>query len=149
MPNIIRPYESSDEAAVVRVWHRAGLATYTFLPSWQSLTLDEAGKIFHKAILSHCNLWVGMERDTLVAFMALDGTLIDRMYVDPDHWRQGWGSKLMGLAKQLQPVGLELFTHVENHGARRFYEKHGFRAVNFGVSPPPESAPDVEYHWRP
>lgn len=24
-----------------------------------------------------------------------------------------------------------------------------FVAVRFGTSPPPESAPDVEYHWRP
>jgi hypothetical protein len=24
-----------------------------------------------------------------------------------------------------------------------------FRAVRFGVSPPPESEPDVEYHWTP
>jgi len=29
------------------------------------------------------------------------------------------------------------------------YEKHGFIASRFGTSPPPESAPDVEYHWRP
>jgi hypothetical protein len=24
-----------------------------------------------------------------------------------------------------------------------------YLAVRFGTSPPPESAPDVEYHWRP
>jgi hypothetical protein len=29
------------------------------------------------------------------------------------------------------------------------YERHGFKAVKFGTSPPPESAPNVEYHWRP
>ena len=34
-------------------------------------------------------------------------------------------------------------------GTRQLYETHGFGAVKFGVSPPPESAPDVEYHWRP
>ena len=27
------------------------------------------------------------------------------------------------------------------------FEKHGFVAVKFGISPPPESAPDVEYAW--
>jgi hypothetical protein len=45
-------------------------------------------------------------------------------------------------------VILELHTHQENHAARQLYEKHGFRAVKFGLSPPPEGAPDVEYHWR-
>jgi hypothetical protein len=44
---------------------------------------------------------------------------------------------------------LELHTHQENYAARRLYEQHGFRAVKFGLSPPPENAPDVEYHWRP
>ena len=29
------------------------------------------------------------------------------------------------------------------------YTKHGFRAVKYGVSPAPESEPDVLFHWRP
>jgi len=58
-------------------------------------------------------------------------------------------SSLSQLAKAMHPNGLELHTHQENRAARRLYEKHGFKAVKFGVSPPPESAPDVEYHWRP
>ena len=33
--------------------------------------------------------------------------------------------------------------------SRAFYEKRGFSAVRFGVSPPPESEADVEYHWKP
>ena len=47
------------------------------------------------------------------------------------------------------PAGLRLFTHVDNAPARAFYERLGFRAVAFGVSPPPECLPDVEYAWRP
>jgi ribosomal protein S18 acetylase RimI-like enzyme len=56
---------------------------------------------------------------------------------------------LVVFAKSLSPNGLELHTHQANHAARRLYEKHGFKAVKFGTSPLPESAPDVEYHWRP
>lgn len=41
------------------------------------------------------------------------------------------------------------YTHQENHAARSLYERRGFTAVQFGMSPLPESAPDVEYHWRP
>ena len=79
----------------------------------------------------------------------MTGSYIDRMFVDPTEWRKRWGTRLVLLAKTLHPDGLELHTHQENHAARQLYEKHGFRAVNFGLSPPPESAPDVEYHWRP
>ena len=31
----------------------------------------------------------------------------------------------------------------------RELEKQGFVAVRFGLSPPPESVPDVRYQWRP
>jgi ribosomal protein S18 acetylase RimI-like enzyme len=71
------------------------------------------------------------------------------MYVDPSQWRKGWGTRLVVFAKSLSPSGLELHTHQENRAARRLYETHGFKAVRFGTSPPPESAPDVEYHWKP
>jgi ribosomal protein S18 acetylase RimI-like enzyme len=79
----------------------------------------------------------------------MDGSYIFRMYVDPADWRKGWGARLIDFAKRRSPGGLELHTHLENHAARRLYEKHGFTAVKFGMSPPPESAADVEYHWRP
>jgi GNAT superfamily N-acetyltransferase len=71
------------------------------------------------------------------------------MFVDPPEWRKGWGTRLVLLAKTLHPEGLELHTHQANQAARQLYETHGFRAVKFGLSPPPESVPDVEYHWRP
>lgn len=79
----------------------------------------------------------------------MDGSYIDRMYVDPSEWRKGWGTRFVNLAKQLSPNRLELHTHQENHPARALYERQGFVAVKFGLSPAPELAPDVEYHWRP
>jgi ribosomal protein S18 acetylase RimI-like enzyme len=85
----------------------------------------------------------------VVAYLAINGSYIDRMYVDPNEWRKGWGVRLVALAKDLSPHGLELHTHQANRPARALYEKQGFVAVGFGVSPPPESAPDVEYQWRP
>jgi GNAT superfamily N-acetyltransferase len=145
----IRPYQDRDEADVVGVWYRSGQVVYTFLPEWQSLTLKRAGEIFREVIRPGCNIWVGVHDEQVVAFLAMNGSYVDRMYVDPAEWRKGWGTKLIVFAKTLFPDGLELCTHQENQGARKLYEKHGFRAVRFGVSPPPESVPDVEYHWRP
>jgi ribosomal protein S18 acetylase RimI-like enzyme len=40
---------------------------------------------------------------------------------------------------------MRLFTFQRNKAARSFYEKFGFRPVAFGISPAPESEPDVEY----
>jgi GNAT superfamily N-acetyltransferase len=145
----IRLFEDQDEPVVISVWHRSGRAAYHFLPAWQALTLERAGEIFREVIRPRCNIWVGTRHEHVVAFLAMRGSYIDRMFVDPAEWRKGWGTRLVLLAKTLNPNGLELHTHQENHAARQLYEKHGFRAVKFRVSPPPESAPDVEYHWRP
>ena len=38
----IRPFHDADEAEVVGVWHRSGLAAYPYLPTWQALTLERA-----------------------------------------------------------------------------------------------------------
>jgi len=105
--------------------------------------------VFQHVIVPHCELWVGTHEDRVVAYLAMKKSYIDRFYIDPPEQRKGWGSRLILHAKALCPDGLELHTHQENHGARAFYERHGFVAVRFGISPPPESAPDVEYYWRP
>lgn len=84
----------------------------------------------------------------IVGFLAINKSYIDRLYIHPDHQRRGIGAALIQHAQTLSPRGLELHTHVKNEAACAFYEKHGFVAVKYGVSPPPESEPDVEYQWR-
>lgn len=148
-PRHIRPFLEADELALVGVWHRAGQAAYTFIPLWQALTLDHARDLFRTVIRPKCDIWVGTLDEQVVAYLAMTRSYIDRLYVDPIEWRKGWGTWFVALAKELSPSGLELHTHQENHAARALYEKHGFSAVKFGLSPPPECVPDVEYHWRP
>lgn len=145
----IRKMGPDDAEAVVGVWHRAGIDTYTYLPTFQALTLEQARNVFRDHIRPKCDIWVGTEAGAVVSYLAMGDSYIDRLYVDPPCQRRGWGKALIAHAKALQPTGLELHTHQENHGARALYEQLGFVAVRFGTSPPPESAPDVEYHWRP
>jgi len=145
----IREFQDADEADVVRVWHRSGSAAYTYLPTWQEMTLETAQFVFHTIIRARCAIWVGTLDERVVAYLAMNGSYIDRLYVDPGEWGKGWGTRFIDLAKQISPGGLELHTHQENRAARSLYERQGFKAVQFGKSPPPESAPDVEYHWHP
>jgi ribosomal protein S18 acetylase RimI-like enzyme len=145
----IRPYREGDEAAVAGVWHRAGIAAYTYLPTWQAFSIEEACRVFAEVTRPRCAIWVGTLDERVVAYLAMNGSYLDRLYVDPPEWRRGWGTRLVDLAKLLSPTGLELHTHQQNHAARALYERHGFAPVRFGTSPAPESAPDVEYHWRP
>jgi hypothetical protein len=53
----------------------------------------------------------------------------------------------MALARDQSPDGLWLRCSIRNMNARAFYERIGFRVVDFGVSE--EGEPDMHYRWRP
>jgi ribosomal protein S18 acetylase RimI-like enzyme len=146
---IVRRLVPADVGAMVAVWHESKQVAYPYLPLEQGLTLADDERFFREHIWPANEIWVATLDETVVAFLAMQGSYIDRLYVQPERQNCGIGSALMDHAKSLSPAGVELHTHQKNAQARAFYEKHGFRAVKFGVSPPPESEPDVEYHWRP
>jgi GNAT superfamily N-acetyltransferase len=73
---------------------------------------------------------------------------LEELYVLPAWAGRGIRSRLIALAKHRRPAGLELWTFQANAGARRFYERHGFRAVEFtDGSGNEEGQPDVRYMW--
>jgi GNAT superfamily N-acetyltransferase len=135
--------------SVVELWHTTKKDAYLYLPLEQERTLEEDSRFFHEKLLGRCDIWVAEEKGRLLGFLAIQGSYVDRLYVLPNAQRIGIGASLMKRAMELSPTGLELHTHQRNHVAREFYEKLGFTAVRFGVSPGPENEPDVEYHWRP
>jgi len=154
----IRPCATADLEAVVRVWHDAKREAYGFLAQEQGRTLAEDRSFFAAHVAPRCALWVAAEGPAVQGFLALcdpegralpAGSYVDRLYVAPGAWRRGVGSALLRLAMALSPAGIALHTHQRNAAARAFYARHGLRAVRFGVSAPPESEPDIEYHWRP
>ena len=145
----VRPLREDEIDAIIRLWHVTKRAAYPYLPLEQSRTLAEDTRFFREVILPRSGVWVAEEGGTLLGFMALEGSYVDRLYIHPEHQRRGVGTALMEKAKELSPSGLQLHTHVKNTQACAFYEQHGFRAVKYGTSPPPENEPDVEYHWTP
>ena len=71
---------------------------------------------------------------------------IDQMYLKPGFLRQGIGAVLMSRALKALAVPIRLHTFQENHGARRFYERHGFQAVRLTDGQAnEEQCPDVLY----
>jgi ribosomal protein S18 acetylase RimI-like enzyme len=144
----VRSFKQADTEKVARVWHQSGIDEYTYLPDFQALSFAQAVEIFVQVIVAECDIWVCEDAGEICGFLAIKAHYIDRLYVAPGHQRRGVGSCLMDFAKQQSPAGLALHTHQQNQRARGFYEKHGFFAVGYGISPPPECVPDVEYHWR-
>lgn len=141
--------QPSQLESVVRLWHETCVDTYDFIPIERDRGLADRRSFFNARIAPERELWVALEKEQLVGFLALKRSYIDRLYVLPRSQRRGTGEALIEKARERSPTGLELHTHQKNTKARCFYEKSGFHAARFGVSAPPESEPDVEYHWRP
>jgi len=149
MPDfLIRPYLEKDFDPVTILWR---IAREKSLPEFQRAKghfFFEDRYYFRTSILAKNLVWVVEENEGVLAFLAMKDDFIDQLYIHPDHWRRGIGRTLLNHAHQFSPVHLWLYTLQVNSIARIFYEKMGFVAEKFGTSPPPESEPDVEYHWR-
>ena len=145
---IIRDYLPKDFDAVTILWR---IAREKSLPEFQRLKghfFYEDQEYFLNHVLEENKVFVVDREDRPVAFMAMREDFIDHLYVHPDYQKQGVGKLLLNYARQLSPDHIWLYTLQINRNARAFYEKNGFTAEKFGMSPPPESEPDVEYHWR-
>jgi ribosomal protein S18 acetylase RimI-like enzyme len=147
MSPVIRHYKEQDFEAVTRLWRRALEDNFPEFMRTKGHTPEEDRVYYREVILVKNRVWVAELDGQVCAFMAIAASLIDHLYVDPDFQRQGIGKALLEHAKSLSPGSLVLYTFQSNARGRAFYEQNGFRAVRFGVSPPPESEPDVEYRW--
>ena len=136
-----------DAPAVAEVWLRSRHASVPAIPA-PVHSDDEVRAYFDWVVLPELPTWV-IERDGhVVALLVLRGGWIEHLYVDPEWTGQGLGSQFLGHAKQLHPDRLDLWTFQGNTGARRFYERHGFTAVETTDGDNEEGAPDVHYRWR-
>jgi len=143
----VRPYRSKDFDPVTRLWRRAREEAFPEFQRAKGHTFAEDCVYFRKVILRDNRVWVAEQGGQVAGFMAMRGDFIDQLFVDPGFQRRGIGLAFLDRARQLSPTSLRLFTFQSNAKGRAFYEKNGFRAVKFGVSPPPEDEPDVEYAW--
>ena len=82
-----------------------------------------------------------------VSYAVREGTgWIEHLYVAPGHTRAGVGSALLKVALQNLPRTVHLYTFQGSTEARRFYERHGFKAVAFTEGAENEErCPDVLY----
>jgi ribosomal protein S18 acetylase RimI-like enzyme len=143
---IVRAFEPSDESAVVQVWQRAGAVAYA---SWTTpFTLEQTADVFRRSVLGKCRIFVGTRDGEIVAFIAITDSTIARLYVDPSHWRQGWGTRLVESAKELSTGGLTVATDADDEASCGVYERCGFRAVGYYPGESGDSPHGVTYEWR-
>lgn len=94
-------------------------------------------------------LWVTEQKDELLGFLALRDEWVDHLYIRPDWYRRGIGTRLLDIAKRHRPDGLRLFCFQCNLRARAFYDAKGLVIIRSSDgSENEEREPDLEYAWR-
>lgn len=111
---------------------------------------DEVRAWFSHVVVPRHETWVAVVDSGVVGVLVLEAGELEQLYLDPSWRGRGLGDRFMTLAKQRRPDGLALWTFQVNEPARRFYERHGFLAVEHtDGSGNEEREPDVRYVWRP
>jgi ribosomal protein S18 acetylase RimI-like enzyme len=145
----IRPLRPEEVEEVVRLWRRSREDAQPWLEARMQHTPADDLAFFRGTIMRENEIRVAAENGAPVGFMAIAGGHLNYLYVDPPKQGQGIGTMLLDEARAMAPHGLTLFTHQRNAKARAFYERRSFRVIELGVSPAPESEPDVKYEWLP
>ncbi|MER5994683.1 GNAT family N-acetyltransferase [Streptomyces viridosporus] len=144
-----RAVSADDADAAAEVWLRSFTAA---LPSVvRPRSDDEVRAYFRHVLVPSRETWVAEPAGGgVVGVMALEGEELAQLYLAPEWRGRGVGDRFVALAKELRPRGLSLWTFQVNAPARRFYERHGFTAVErTDGSGNEEREPDVRYVWRP
>jgi ribosomal protein S18 acetylase RimI-like enzyme len=126
----------------------ASFRRLTFLPILH--TDDEIRNWIRSEMVPAHEVWVAEADERVVGFAALTNDLLGHLYVHPEAQNQGIGSALLENSKKRRPEGFRLWVFQKNEGARRLYERHGFRLVELtDGSGNEEHEPDALYEWTP
>ena len=148
---MFRPATLTDAVAVSEVY----LASRKELVPWAPLVHSdrEVQEWIRTALIPAGRVTVAIEGRVVIGMMTLSdnegGGWIEHLYLHPCAVGRGIGTRLLQRAKSELGSPIRLYTFQASAGARRFYERHGFRAISFGDgSENEEHCPDVLYEWR-
>jgi len=127
----IRKARKEELVDLIEIWRRSVRATHDFLSEadFRAIEKDVAEKYLPCAAL-----WVAVGQDDApLAFMGLEATHIDGLFVDPDERGKGLGAHLVAHARKIGGEGLTLDVNEQNGQALGFYRRMGFQVT--GRSP--------------
>ncbi len=137
------PLRLATEADAAMAVHRTSISTT--LPGIAHPHTEAEDRAWIRGIFARQSVWLAVDGDTVVGVASCDGEWLTQLYLLPAYTGQGIGKELLERVLAETPA-LKLYTFARNAGARRFYERNGFVAVEFGDgSGNEEGEPDVRY----
>lgn len=145
----LRRATADDASQVADVWLRSFDAALPTVVRPRSD--DDVRNYVRDVVVPDRETWAAeAEGHGIVGMMVLADDLLSQLYLAPDWRGRGIGDRFVTLAKERGPGGLSLWTFQINKPAHRFYERHGFVAVEHtDGSGNEEREPDVRYVWQP
>ena len=121
----------ADVPALLDLWRRSVAATHDFL---SPADFAEIERLVADEYLPNAEFLLAVdEQDVPIGFLDGSHDSIEALFVDPSRHRQGIGRELLEEFARTAKGKLGVEVNEQNHGARRFYEQCGFKAV--GRSP--------------
>ena len=150
MKILLRDATTEDVKTIANVYLRSRKELVAFAPLVHS---DESiYQWVRYTLLPEERVIVAEDKGLIIGMMSLtkeDGIgRIRQLYIHPDAVGHGIGTLMIKKAKSILGSPIHLYTFQENIGARRFYERHGFQAIDFDDgSGNEENCPAILYEW--
>lgn len=147
----VRPAITDDTASITEVLVESRRTYLSYAP--MAHPEKDVRAWIEEVLMPGGGVYIAEAEGQVVGMLALsagqDGSWIDQLYVRPGSTGLGIGTRLLQLAHARLTPPIRLFTFQANAGARRFYEQHGYAAVQFtDGAGNEERCPDVLYEWR-
>jgi putative acetyltransferase len=122
---IVRPAGAEDAPALADIAERSYRAAFRDILEPDVLEGRNVAFFAKRFAASWERMLVAVEDETPIGFLLMTSGHIDMLFMDTDASGKGGGALLLREAETRGARSLECFR--DNHGARRFYERHGWR----------------------
>lgn len=123
----VRAAGPEDLPVLAAIAERSYRAAFEGILEKDVLTSRDAAFFAARFAASWERMLVALVQDKPIGFLLMTEGHIDMLFMDPDASGQGGGALLLEQAEFLGARSLECFR--DNHGARRFYERHGWQVA--------------------
>lgn len=145
----IRLADAADAPVIARIHMASRMAAMPYLPP-QKRSHDQVTLWVADVLFKTCRTWVAVRDTEILGYAALEGDVLEHLYLSPDVRRQGIGTLLLDEVRRHSPDGVSLHVFEQNTDARAFYERHGFTVLDTDDGRRNmENLPDLTLRWTP